>query len=669
MPKNRKTKSRFSKSVTRSGKCFSDLQPFPIASVPDPNSTSSNQTLTDVLAKTSHSTPLTGIGFSIVTPVSPVTPLLAGTHDDERWNDDKIQAIFETDSNLDPSGNIVDKTEIEIRKIGELNEIIDEADEVEKDGDPMVVMVGNEERMLTNASVELVPAILSKSSTTITRRPDVCYNASTKPAQNSYQDASASPSAVQKHGNANPNKASEPVSKPVTPAVANLVESNVVPDLSKQKSVHDGVEPKTVIWTSLFENNPRHSGTYTPQQFVHTVTNGTSELPVEIIDAGVAFWSDCLVGFFLDAPPPYSVVKEKCGKIWQLRGSLQVRIDRSMFFMKFSLPEERLRVLSAEPIIISGKPFIITPWTPTVDKAREQVLSIPVWTYFSHIPSVLQSLPGLNWLSNSIGTLKCFDANTVARDKLIYAKALIEITPEKPLPDTVKVKIADDYIAEIRVRYGWTPDICSTCHSFGHQNSTCSWKPTEKNPVPAPFADRTPLPPPPSVKWVAKSKQPLVTVTLQSDAAPCESDTLLVDVQSSVQVESTALEEDKSVVSDSTSEEDDGIYWQSDDTSWLHSSSGMRYDPRENMYYIYVTDLEDENRRLFYKVVGEEFVLMEDGEIGAWNKALFHDSTWDWKRDFRSPNPCYVPNLAVLFLEYVNVIGTSSSSGNSYDEE
>ena len=70
---------------------------------------------------------------------------------------------------------------------------------------------------------------------------------------------------------------------------------------------------------------------------------------------------------------------------------------------------------------------------------------------------------GLNWLASAVGKVKCFDANTVAREKLVYAKALIEITPDKPLPDSIKVRLSEDHVAEITVKYGWKPDICTVC--------------------------------------------------------------------------------------------------------------------------------------------------------------------------------------------------------------
>lgn len=85
------------------------------------------------------------------------------------------------------------------------------------------------------------------------------------------------------------------------------------------------------------------------------------------------------------------------------RGGLSVHFDNAMFYFKFSHDNERQRIFESDPILIDGKPFIITTWSSSVDRAKEQVLSIPVRTHFSHIPSVLQPMIGIDWLADLVG--------------------------------------------------------------------------------------------------------------------------------------------------------------------------------------------------------------------------------------------------------------------------
>lgn len=150
----------------------------------------------------------------------------------------------------------------------------------------------------------------------------------------------------------------------------------------------------------------------------------------------------------------------------------QVQYFNIVLYFKFSNKEDRLRVLEASPIIIKEKPFIVTPWSLGVGRARDKVLSIPVWATFTHIP-IMQPLIGPNWLASLIGELKCFDASAKARKSLRYARALIEIISTKPLPSKMKVGLAEGLDMEVDVQYSWKSDICSTCQSFGHTSDTC----------------------------------------------------------------------------------------------------------------------------------------------------------------------------------------------------
>lgn len=53
-----------------------------------------------------------------------------------------------------------------------------------------------------------------------------------------------------------------------------------------------------------------------------------------------------------------------------------------------------------------------------------------------------------------------FNTNTVARGRIMYYKALIEITLNKPVLSKLKVYPAEGHVAIADVHYGWKPDIC-----------------------------------------------------------------------------------------------------------------------------------------------------------------------------------------------------------------
>lgn len=83
----------------------------------------------------------------------------------------------------------------------------------------------------------------------------------------------------------------------------------------------------------------------------------------------------------------------------------------------------------------------------------------------------------------------------------MYAKVLIEITLEKPLPSKLSVRIAKGHVAVVDVHYIWKPEICMACHFFGHIKES---RKVMIYGTPLPFSDRVPLPRPPSMSSVLK---------------------------------------------------------------------------------------------------------------------------------------------------------------------
>lgn len=59
----------------------------------------------------------------------------------------------------------------------------------------------------------------------------------------------------------------------------------------------------------------------------------------------------------------------------------------------------------------------------------------------------------IDWLANLIGELVCFDETPMGRDRLGYAKALIEVKPDRFLSSLSPVEPASGLIALVDVGY------------------------------------------------------------------------------------------------------------------------------------------------------------------------------------------------------------------------
>lgn len=124
---------------------------------------------------------------------------------------------------------------------------------------------------------------------------------------------------------------------------------------------------------------------------------------------------------------------------------------------------------------------------------------------------------GLGWLVSLVCKLKCFDVNTIARKRLVYAKALIKITRDRPLPSKLRVFPTSGHMTTIDVHYSWKPDIRKMCCSFGHMANAYKHGPSNTSPMvvdmPLSFSAKDPLPRPTTRKWVSKQR-PIEVVDL-----------------------------------------------------------------------------------------------------------------------------------------------------------
>jgi hypothetical protein len=447
-------------------------------------------------------------------------------------------------------------------------------------------------------------------------------------------------------------------SDPTVTVICTDAKLPTVPTVDESRDTNATKQP-TKSWSSLFSSLPRNAGAYIPIEFELVEVDGVMIPPPCVLQAGVEFWSDYLVGFFLDPHCRLTNAAMVLRRAWKIRGNLHVKLIDTMYYLKFSSSEDRRLVLEAEPSIVDGRPFIVTPWSPTAACAREQVCSIPVWVYFSHIPSVLQPLIGLNWLACNVGKLKCFDSNTVERDKLMYAKALIEISPSKPLPTSIPVQLAVGHIVEVRVRYGWVPDICTYCHSFGHLTSDCH------HTVASAAAPKLPLPRPRRRIWVPKVPPPH-PYPAPVAAMPVLSDPflpLVLPVSPPGSVVPGAAPVIPLVAPDPTSLLPP-VAWDEAEGCWIDPISDMRYNPENESFFRFVSDNQLDLRCLRYKQSGDSIVLDMDGLDATSNSIMLADPSWDRSFIYCSDDVVYDPRLALRFRPFAGLSGSAPLSSS-----
>ncbi|KAF9597102.1 hypothetical protein IFM89_015931 [Coptis chinensis] len=204
--------------------------------------------------------------------------------------------------------------------------------------------------------------------------------------------------------------------------------------------------PQPFHWSSLFQNDKSILATLNSvlEPCTPSFEEGAAVVPQDVIAVGIAEWEDMLIGYFLDKRMSFPFVKNVLEKTSKLKGSMDITIDRDLFYICFTASEDKQVVLKGGPIFIAGKIFVVMPWSPEAENQRNNVTTVPIWAKLSKVSKELWTKKGLSFLASLVGVLSI-------RGKHVF----------------------------VDVEYPWKPPSCSRCCRFGHLTARCPTAPTQ----------------------------------------------------------------------------------------------------------------------------------------------------------------------------------------------
>lgn len=118
---------------------------------------------------------------------------------------------------------------------------------------------------------------------------------------------------------------------------------------------------------------------------------------------------------------------------------------------------------------ISNRPIILKPWTADFDFSREFPTEIPLWVKFPNLPMNCQGSKSLSRIASVLGTPMFADECTTKQSRISYARMLIKINVNRPLPDEITVIDPKGKYFQQHVTYDWKPEFCGVCQVVGHK--------------------------------------------------------------------------------------------------------------------------------------------------------------------------------------------------------
>ncbi|KAF6145940.1 hypothetical protein GIB67_007959, partial [Kingdonia uniflora] len=190
-----------------------------------------------------------------------------------------------------------------------------------------------------------------------------------------------------------------------------------------------------------------------------------------------------LVGSFIGKKLAYLFVKETLSKMWALIGDFKMSTKGfSMYFFKFTTPEDREKALDTGSQHIASILFILRPWRPFIEVEHFDLSTIPIWVVFKNVPINMRNYEGLGRIVSSVGIPLYLDRATEDRGRDSFSRVCVDVNTKCKFPEVITLNYSNGQLPQVFAEYAWYPLKCSHCGVFGHNDYNCEHCPKLKQP-------------------------------------------------------------------------------------------------------------------------------------------------------------------------------------------
>ncbi|KAL2928967.1 hypothetical protein RDABS01_034378, partial [Bienertia sinuspersici] len=154
-------------------------------------------------------------------------------------------------------------------------------------------------------------------------------------------------------------------------------------------------------------------------------------------------------------------------------------MGRGLFLVRFNTLEQCDKALAGDPQFFDSKPLIMKRWNPDIEMHKENVKTVPIWIRMPNLELKYWGQGCLHKLGDIIGTTLKVDNVTLNKDRLAYARILVEVELDKELPDYIRSQNEKGILIQQYIEYEWRLTFCTKCKKYGHPSDKCN-KQTKK---------------------------------------------------------------------------------------------------------------------------------------------------------------------------------------------
>ncbi|XP_074305740.1 uncharacterized protein LOC141640960 [Silene latifolia] len=206
------------------------------------------------------------------------------------------------------------------------------------------------------------------------------------------------------------------------------------------------------------------------EEINETAMEDLLQFPTEDVSEEIAYWNQAVYCFVLGANPHWEFLQRYVHRIWVRHGIDKISfLPNGIFSVRFKEMKDKEEVLNAGYHMFDNKSLIVKPWQEDVDLLTEEVKVIPAWIRIHGLPlkfwgTCLPSIAGL------VGPYVKYDAATMEKTRLGFARTMIELKVRQAFPSSVKFRDEYGKIVQLKIEYEWKPILCEKCKGLGHEN-------------------------------------------------------------------------------------------------------------------------------------------------------------------------------------------------------
>lgn len=187
---------------------------------------------------------------------------------------------------------------------------------------------------------------------------------------------------------------------------------------------------------------------------------------------GASLWNSALIGMVEGASPSYIEVVKYSRNAWKDVGVARVhQLRKGIFLFDFNGEEDKAKILDGRWAVYNRFPLILKPWRSGMD-INKCFDKLPIWVQFPGLNLDLWTTRNLSRVASYVGVPIISDACTAVRDRLTYARVLVEVPLNGKLPDNIPMDCDGEKFLQ-QVIYEWKPVRCGHCGWLGHDAPNC----------------------------------------------------------------------------------------------------------------------------------------------------------------------------------------------------